>query len=73
MGLHDARWWSRPDLNRRPLLAKQVLCQLSYDPRIGWQLLKKNGGSQNLLCAINWNPDSGTPAFEGGNPFVLRP
>ena len=56
-----------------PLLAKQVLCQLSYDPRIGWQLLKKNGGSQNLLCAINWNPDSGTPAFEGGNPFVLRP
>ena len=35
-----------------PLLAKQVLCQLSYDP-IQVQKCNKEQASQNLLCAIN--------------------
>ena len=65
MGLHDAGWWSRPDLNRRPPACKAGALPTELRPQDWVQLLKKNGGSQNLLCAINWNPDSGTPAFEG--------
>ena len=36
-----------------PLLAKQVLYQLSYDPEIGRTMLKRTCGSRYLLCAIN--------------------
>ena len=41
-----------------PLLAKQVLCQLSYDPKIGRGKEIKRTVSQNLLCAINRDPDA---------------
>ena len=36
-----------------PLLAKQVLYQLSYDPVLGGVILERTDSFQNLLCAIN--------------------
>ncbi len=43
-----------------PLLAKQVLYQLSYDPKLGGKNVIKNRQLRNLLCAINRDPeDSG--------------
>ena len=35
-----------------PLLAKQVLYQLSYDPKLGGVMLKRTY-LRNLICAIN--------------------
>ena len=44
---------------RDPLLAKQVLCQLSYDPIRGREKwIYKERAEKNLLCAINWNPET---------------
>jgi hypothetical protein len=40
-----------------PLLAKQMLYQLSYDPRQGLYSAVLKNISQNLLCAINQDPD----------------
>ena len=44
-----------------PLLAKQVLYQLSYGPMLGYKMMYiKNDALRNLLCAINRDPeDSG--------------
>ena len=36
-----------------PLLAKQVLYQLSYDPK---RVMSLKNLLRNLLCATNWNP-----------------
>ena len=43
---------------RDPLLAKQMLYQLSYDPRQGlYSDAIKNKSLKNLLCAINRDPE----------------
>ena len=64
-GLENGTAWCRYSggagevRTRDPLLAKQVLYQLSYDPEIGRLCCEKNN-YRNLLCAINRNPeDSG--------------
>ena len=61
--------WQQTEWNRRlggadrvrtgdPLLAKQVLYQLSYDPIQGqYSDVYKERTSQNLLCAINRDPE----------------
>ena len=41
-----------------PLLAKQVLYQLSYDPLQGLYSESIKNISQNLLCAINQDPEA---------------
>jgi hypothetical protein len=40
------------------LLAKQVLYQLSYDPKWSSDVSFKERYSQNLLCAINQDPEA---------------
>ena len=40
-----------------PLLAKQVLYQLSYDPNNGRVMYKRTTTLRNLLCAINRDPE----------------
>ena len=40
-----------------PLLAKQVLYQLSYDPNNGRVMYKEQLTLRNLLCAINRDPE----------------
>ena len=54
---------------RDPLLAKQVLYQLSYDPSM--EGCSERTFLRNLLCAINRDPDYSLYSFL--YTFVLRP
>src|SRR3990172_225404 len=67
--------WSRPDSNRRPPACKAGALPTELRPRSWSAVTAKNIDSQNLLCAINWNPDRGIQHLKSEilGPRVLRP
>ena len=61
-------------MNRRPPACKAGALPAELRPRNWSAGCKKNIGARDLLCAINWNPDSRSPDLRLGSvrPSTMR-